>query len=419
MNTLAYQSVDEWLHHFETLHPVGIDMGLSRVARVWQRLCNHYSINQLATKKVITVSGTNGKGSTCQMLSLLLQEKNNRIGVYTSPHIHHFSERVQINGLSVSDEQLIRAFTAIETLRGEISLSYFEATTLVGLLIFAWEKVDYAILEVGLGGRLDAINIIDADASILTSVGLDHTNFLGTDLSQIAVEKAGIFRTDKPAIYGEQTVYQNVIDYAKKYHIPLLINNKDFQLENLTIHFQNKTYELPNKLNDWGKHQLHNATSVVVLLAQLNLLPDDYQSRLEKFSLLGRLQVIGHRPKIIVDVAHNTDATIALADYIRNQHYTGKVYAVIGMLKDKDHKAVLSVFDGLFDHIYFGGTFGERGFDSKELQTVYQQVSNTDNHTDSSSYPTLTEALNQAKTDATDTDVIYAFGSFLVVEELT
>ncbi|PID33582.1 MAG: bifunctional folylpolyglutamate synthase/dihydrofolate synthase, partial [Thiotrichales bacterium] len=376
--------------HFETLHPVGIDMGLSRVARVWQRLCNHYSINQLATKKVITVSGTNGKGSTCQMLFLLLQEKNNRIGVYTSPHIHHFSERVQINGLSVTDEQLIQAFTAIETLRREISLSYFEATTLVGLLIFAWEKVDYAILEVGLGGRLDAINIIDADATILTSVGLDHANFLGTDLSQIAVEKAGIFRTDKPAIYGEQTVYQSVINY-------------------------NKTYKLPKKLNDWGKHQLQNATSVVILLAQLNLLPNDYQSRLEQFSLAGRLQVIGHNPKIIVDVAHNTDAAIALADYIRSQHHNGKIFAVIGMLKDKDHKAVLSVFDGLFDHIYFGGTLGERGFDSKELQTIYQQVSNTDNHIDSSSYPTLTEALNQAKTDASNTDVIYAFGSFLVV----
>lgn len=419
MNILAYQTVDEWLHHFETLHPVGIDMGLSRVARVWQYLCNHYGITQLATEKVITVSGTNGKGSTCQMLSLLLQEKNNRIGVYTSPHIHHFSERVQINGLSVSDKQLIQAFTAIETLRGEISLSYFEATTLVGLLIFAWEKVDYVILEVGLGGRLDAINIIDADAAILTSVGLDHANFLGTDLSQIALEKAGIFRTDKPAIYGEPIAYQSVIDYTHEHHIPLLINGKDFQLDNKTIHFQNKTYKLPNKLNDWGKHQLQNATSAVVLLAQLGLLPNDYQTRLENFSLAGRLQVIGHNPKIIVDVAHNTDAAIALADYIRSQHHNGKIFAVIGMLKDKDHKAILSVFDGLFDHIYFGGTFGERGFDSKELQTAYQQVSNTDNHTDSSNYPTLTEALNQAKTNATDTDVIYAFGSFLVVEELS
>ncbi len=419
MNTLPQRNVDEWLQYFETLHPVGIDMGLSRVATVWKRLCEHYSITRLATKKVITISGTNGKGSTCQMLSLLLQEKGNHIGVYTSPHIHHFSERVQINGLSVADEQLIQAFTAIETLREEISLSYFEATTLVGLLIFAWEKVDYAILEVGLGGRLDAINIIDANAAILTSVGLDHANFLGTDLSQIAVEKAGIFRTEKPAIYGEPIAYQSVINYAKDNHIPLLINGKDFQRNDLIIHFQNKTYELPKKLNDWGKHQLQNATSVVVLLAQLNLLPNDYQQRLENFSLAGRLQVISHQPKIIVDVAHNTDAAIALADYIRSQNHFGKIFAVIGMLKDKDHDAVLSVFDGLFDHIYFGTTQGERGFDSKELQKIYQQISHTDSLTESSNYSTLTDALNQAKNDASDSDIIYAFGSFLVVEELS
>ncbi len=412
---MNYKNIDDWLHHFETLHPVGIDMGLSRVATVWQKLCQHYHITHLANKKTITVSGTNGKGSTCKMLSLLLQNKDTKVGVYTSPHIHHFSERVQINGKNICDEKLIKAFSAIEHIRGEISLSYFEATTLVGLLIFAWEKVDYAVLEVGLGGRLDAINIIDADACILTSVSLDHTNFLGEDLEKIAWEKAGIFRKNKPAIYSQEKIYQSVIDYSKELNVPLIINGKDFQRKNLTISFQEKTYQLPEKIANLGQHQLQNATSVIVLLKILECLPNDYKKRLENFSLNGRLQLINNNPEITVDVAHNADAGKALANYIRNKNHNGRIFAVIGMLKDKDHKALLSEFTGTFEHIYFATTKGDRGFSSENLQNIYKK----NNANNCSHYTNITEALEAAKKDAHNSDTIYAFGSFLVVEELT
>lgn len=413
--SIFYPTLSEWLDHFERLHPVGIDMGLSRVAEVWQRLCNIHHISRLAKEHVISVSGTNGKGSVCQMLSLLLRGENVRVGTYTSPHIHHFRERVQINGVSVDDKLLIDAFAAIETAREEISLSYFEATTLVGLLVFAWEDVDYAVLEVGLGGRLDAINIIDADAAILTSVGLDHVAFLGDDIEQIAVEKAGIFRPEKPAVYAQPHVYQSVLDDAENRRIPLLINGRDYTQTHLALEFQGKNYQLPQTLLDWGEHQLQNAAAVVVLLATLKRLPDDYRQRLADFSLAGRLQVIRQSPTVIIDVAHNTAAAKALAATIAQRNHDGNIFAVIGMLKDKDHAEVLSQFNGLFDHVYFGSTWGERGYSSQDLQQVYQSL----NQNNSSAYPTLLEALEAAESDADDKTVIYAFGSFLVVEALT
>lgn len=414
MNPLSNPTLADWLTHFEQLHPVGIDMGLERVKTVWQRLCHSHQITRIAQQKIIIVSGTNGKGSVCQMLSLLLFDKQHRVGVYTSPHIHHFSERVQIDGQAVDDDRLIQAFAAIESARGNISLSYFEATTLVGLLVFAWQKVDFAILEVGLGGRLDAINIIDADAAVLTSVGLDHQAFLGDDLAQIALEKAAVFRPQKPAVYAAPHVLQSVLDFGKKNHIPLFINGRDYTYDGLNLSFNQQLYPLPQSIRKHGEHQLQNVAAVMVLLLTLKLLPPDYQSRLKNFALPGRLQVIAHSPTLIVDVAHNVDAAQALAKYIRQQPVQGKNYAVVGMLKDKDLIGVLSAFAGLFSHVYFGSTWGERGCDSQELLSLYRKH----HHTPADAYPSLAEAVLAAKTAARPNDTIYAFGSFLVAEAL-
>lgn len=412
-----HNHLTDWLTHFETLHPVGIDMGLSRVSQVWQNLCDIYHIDQLAKQKIITVAGTNGKGSACQMLTLLLLSQGRRIGTYTSPHIHHFRERVKINDISVDDKMLVDAFAAIETARGDISISYFEATTLVGLLCFVWQNVDFAVLEVGLGGRLDAVNIIDADAVLITSIGLDHEAFLGNDLSQIALEKAGVCRPNAPCVYAESGIYDSVIDFARDHNVPLIANGRDYRLDGKTLSFNANARQLrvPAHIAALGAHQVANSAGVLVLLDTLDLLPDDYASRLLAFSLAGRLQKIATSPDIVLDVAHNPAAARALADYLREQsaHYDN-IYAVIGMLKDKDHGAVLQAFDDVFSHVFCGRTKGERGFSDSELTTIGQTVLACP----VSACGDLHSALADAQAVAGVDDLIIAFGSFWVAEEL-
>lgn len=408
----------DWLAHFERLHPVGVDMGLARVSQVWQALRQQHGIDRLAKEKIITVAGTNGKGSACKMLSLLLSAQGYRVGMYTSPHIHHFRERVQINGVEADDNMLIRAFEAVDSARGDVSLSYFEATTLVGLLVFAWQKVDFAVLEVGLGGRLDAINIIDADAALITSIGLDHEAFLGNDLAQIALEKMGICRPNAPCVYAESGVYASVVQFARDRHIQLFANGRDYTLtetDNRVI-FGEQEYRIADNIVALGKHQAANCAGALLLLANLNLLPKDYLSPLVHFSLPGRLQTIGENPDILLDVAHNQASAQALANYLHGQcHRYNNVYAVIGMLRDKDHRAVLQAFDGVFTRVFCGSTQGERGFSDDKLAHLAADVLNCP----IVACGRLSNALDKAKTTARPNDLIIAFGSFLVAEELT
>lgn len=409
------KTLPDWLRHFEQLHPVGIDMGLTRVSQVWQHICREDHLSQLARQKVITVAGTNGKGSTCKMLSMLLSSQGYRVGMYTSPHIHRFNERIQINANKVDDNQLVRAFSLIDKRRGEISLSYFEATTLVSLLIFTWEQVDFAILEVGLGGRLDAVNIIDADAVIITSIGLDHEVYLGHDLSHIALEKAGVCRTNAPTVYAETGIYDSVLDFAETNYIPLLANGRDYTISKQQIHYGEKLLRLPEHITNLGTRQVANCAGALVLLTTLGLLPDNYADILEHFSLAGRLQRIANTPCIMIDVAHNADSAHALADYLRHQrHDYNRCYAVIGMLNDKDHTAVLTAFIGLFDAVFAGRTEGLRGFSDTDLTNVATQVLNCP----VSACGDLLSALDCAKQTSSPDDIIIAFGSFLVAEAL-
>ncbi len=410
----------DWLNHFETLHPVGIDMGLTRVANVWQTLRKQHGIVRLANNKVITVAGTNGKGSACEMLTRLLSAQGYLVGTYTSPHIHHFRERVHINQTAVADDTLTRAFAAVERARGEISLSYFEATTLVGLLIFAWARVDMAVLEVGLGGRLDAINIIDADAVLITSIGLDHAEFLGRDLSKIALEKAGVGRRGAPCVYAQTDIYPSVIDFAQQRGIPLLANGRDYQLSGQILQYQQQCWQVPDAIANLGEQQISNCAGVLLLLAQLDLLPSDYTSPLSNFSLSGRMQVIAEHPTVIVDVAHNEDAARALAGFLRNKQLSSpspiSLYAVIGMLADKDHRAVLVAFEGLFDGIFCGSTTGERGFSDRELANIARTQLSAPVH----ACGTLSQALARATACAAaqPDSIVIAFGSFLVANAL-
>lgn len=409
------KTLSDWLSHYETLHAVGIDMGLERVAEVWQVLCQIYHIKSIAKQKVITVAGTNGKGSACQMLSMLLVAQGYRVGVYTSPHIHRFNERVKINAMDVDDAILVCAFEAIETARGSLTLSYFEATTLAGLLVFAWQEVDYAVLEVGLGGRLDAINVIDADAVLITSIALDHEAFLGNDLAAIAIEKAGVCRPYKPAVYAQSDIYDALIDYAKGQKIPLYSRDNAYQIDGAQVFFQEVNYVLPDRMLQLGEHQIDNAAGVVVLLHLLDLLPENYSTILANFSVMGRLQQIATKPDVVLDVAHNAAAAKALADYLqREKNNYSQLIAVVGMLGDKDHRAVLEVFNGVFDAVYCGSTWGERGFSDIALADCAKTLFSVP----VSACGDLQHALITAKKSASDKDLIIAFGSFLVVEAL-
>ncbi len=409
-------SLNDWLQHFETLHPVGIDMGLARVADVWQRLCQQFGINRLARRKVITVAGTNGKGSACQMLSLLLSAQGYRVGLYTSPHIHRFNERVKINDREADDAELVRAFAAIEAARGDTTLSYFEATTLAGLLVFAWQQLDFAVLEVGLGGRLDAINIIDADAALITSIALDHEAFLGSDLSQIALEKAGICRPHHPAVYAQTGVYDSVLNFVEHHHIALLANGRDYNINGTQIVWGRRVLTGPDNIAELGPQQISNCAGVLLLLAQLDLLPDDYATPLAGFALAGRLQRLATQPDIILDVAHNEAAALALAAFIRRQQGSyPRTFAVIGMLADKDHAAVLQAFDGLFDAVFCAPTWGERGLSAQDLAAVAKHTLACPVHVHTS----LKQALKVAQQQANPADLIIAFGSFLVAQALT
>lgn len=415
-NQLLDKSLAEWLSYYESLHPVGIDMGLQRVAAVWQRLCVDHSIDKIAKQKIITVAGTNGKGSVCQMLTLLLAGRGERVGVYTSPHIHRFNERIKINAAEVDEKLLLQAFAAIDSARGDITLSYFEATTLVGLLVFAWQQVDFAVLEVGLGGRLDAINIIDADAAIITSISLDHQAFLGNDLAQIAVEKLGVCRPGCPAVYADDVLYDTVTACEKSQAIELLVKGRDYYLDKATVVLNagSQVLEVPEVIAGLGSHQISNCAAVLVLLARLQLLPDNYRMLLQGFAVAGRLQVISEMPTIIVDVAHNTAAAEALAKYLHNTPCNGKTYAVVAMLSDKDHAEVLAAVSDSIDGVFCAATWGERGFSDTALAMIARNVCGC---------PVLAggqlqQALQQAKQQANPTDRIVAFGSFLVAEAL-
>lgn len=410
------QQLNDWLAYYETLHAVGIDMGLARVSAVWKVLCQQHEIERLATQKVITVAGTNGKGSACQMLNLLLTAQGYRVGMYTSPHIHRFNERVKINGIDAEDALIIQAFEAIEAARGEITLSYFEATTLAGLLVFAWQAVDFAVLEVGLGGRLDAINIIDADAALITSIGLDHEAFLGNDLAAIAIEKAGVCRADKPAVYAQSAVFAELLNYSKKQNIPLVSRDNDYQVDDKQVFFADAVYALPDAIRRLGQHQMDNAAGVLVLLHQLDLLPDNYAVILSAFSVAGRLQQIAANPDIVIDVAHNEAAALALADYLRrNKASYPRIFAVVGLLSDKAHQAVLLAFEDIFSAVYCGSTWGERGFSDTELAAVVRE--NLD--VPVAACGDLPAALSAAKLAANADDLIIAFGSFWVAEALS
>ncbi|RTZ47930.1 bifunctional tetrahydrofolate synthase/dihydrofolate synthase [Candidimonas sp. SYP-B2681] len=372
-------TLQEWLAYLETLHRTSIDMGLDRVRAVAAKL------NLQLPFIKITVGGTNGKGSTCAMLEAILLASGYKVGLYTSPHLVDFNERIRVNGEYASDQQIIDQFHKIESTRGEISLSYFEYTTLAALILFENQKLDVVVLEIGLGGRLDAVNLVDADCAIITSVDIDHTAYLGDTREKIGWEKAHIFRAGRPAICADPVPPQTLIDYAAEIGADLWLFGKDFNYSGDRLQWayggrsQRRSGIAYPALR--GANQLLNASAALAALEALRpklAVPQQaVRIGLAQVSLPGRLQIIPGTPAIVLDVAHNPHAAAALGQNLDGMAYYPYTHAVVGMLNDKDVAGVIAKLATRVDHWYCAGVEGPRGMSGEALADIVRQVVTT------------------------------------------
>ncbi len=406
-----------WLTYLESLHPKTIALGLDRVAEVRQRL------NLAADFPVIVVGGTNGKGSVCAMLESVLYAAGYKVGCYTSPHLLHYNERVRIGKQPVSDQALCASFAEIEQVRGDIPLTYFEFGTLAAMQLFTGHKVDVAIMEVGLGGRLDAVNVFDADCSVVTSVDIDHTDYLGETREAIAFEKAGIFRQGRVAIFADSDVPRAIADHAGKIGADLWCIGREF---GFTLHqgqwdFRSKSGQraaLPHPALR-GAFQLNNASAVLAALDALKeRLPVSMAAirrGLTEVQLAGRFQFVPGKPQLILDVAHNPHAARSLAQNLDSLPPCPHTWAVFAMLGDKDMAGVVASLKPYIDTWLVAGVAAPRGASSGELSHVLQEA---DVRGAIISFPDIGQAIEHACNVAGENDRIVAFGSFYTVAEV-
>ncbi len=406
-----------WLTYLESLHPKTIALGLERVAQVKQRL------NLQPDFPIIVVGGTNGKGSVCAMLESILHAAGYRVGCYTSPHLLHYNERVRVGKRQASDAELCAAFEKVEQVRGDISLTYFEFGTLAAMQCFVEQKVDVAILEVGLGGRLDAVNVFDADCAVVVSVDIDHTEYLGDTREKIAYEKAGIFRAGRVAIFGDLDMPDAIASEAQRIGAQLWLLGEQFSF---TAGAQQWNYRgvvgtrsaLPYPALR-GAFQLRNASATLAALDVLReKLPVDMSAArrgLGEVALPGRFQVIPGRPQLILDVAHNPHAASSLAQNLADMPPAGKTFAVFAMLKDKDMAGVVCALKEQVDVWLVAGLAVPRGATSAELA---QALATAGVQGGVLTFATVTDALQHACDEAVENDRIAAFGSFYTVAEV-
>ena len=338
MQTAMPQTLSDWLAHCERLHPVTIALGLDRVQRVRERLGLAFEV------PVFTVAGTNGKGSTCAMLEAILLQGGYRTAVYGSPHLVHFEERLRLNGDVVQAEVLLPHFAAVEAARGDESLTYFEFTTLAILHCMAAQPLDVVILEVGLGGRLDAVNIIDADCAVITSIDLDHMDYLGPDRESIGREKAGIMRAGRPVVVSDPVPPQSVIDHAAALGADLWLFGRDFNYAGDRQQWgwsgRGRRYNAMAYPALRGANQLVNAAGVLAALdalrPRLSVPAQAVRNGLALVELPGRFQVVPGQPTLVLDVAHNPHASAVLAQNLDQMGYFPRTHAVLGAMADKD-----------------------------------------------------------------------------------
>ncbi|MGN6082949.1 bifunctional tetrahydrofolate synthase/dihydrofolate synthase [Trinickia sp.] len=422
----TFSSLDAWLAHLESAHPVGIDMGLTRIGKVKDALGLKLDC------PVITVGGTNGKGSTCAMLESILRAAGYRVGCHTSPHLLAFNERARIDGRNATDEELLPHFEAVEAARTSliepVSLTYFEFTALAILHLYASFKLDAVILEVGLGGRLDAMNIVDADCAVVTSIDIDHTEYLGDTREKIAYEKAGIFRPGRPAICADPAAPQTLIDHAQAIGAPLWLFGRDFRYEGQAgSERQQWSYVGPTMRRSAlaypalrGANQLINTSAALAALEALrDRLPvsaQDVRLGLANVELPGRFQVLPGRPAVVLDVGHNPHAAAVLAQNLGSMGFFRYTYAVFGAMRDKDIAGVVKHLKGEIDHWCLTDLPLGRAARAEDLEKILREAGVEDGPDSSvARFATPAEAFQDALSRATEDDRIAVFGSFYTV----
>lgn len=424
------KTLNDWLAHLEGLHPkgqAGIELGLDRIRLV------KAALGQTEFCPLITVGGTNGKGSTCAYLANIIDRAGYRVGCYSSPHILSYNERVRLNGVPVSDAALCAAFARVEVARqaaGNVSLTYFEFGTLAAWEVFAAAEVEAIVLEVGLGGRLDAVNVYEPDVSIVTGIALDHTDWLGPDRESIGFEKAGIFRAGKPAFCADPNPPQRLVDHAAAMGADLRLIGRDFG-------FERPAAEAAENRLQWrwwckqdgqltrralaypglrGPTQLYNAAvALAALEAIADRLPVTMQAirpGLIETELTGRFQVVPGKPAIVLDVGHNPQAVGVLAVNLSNMGFFDRTHAVLGMLADKDIAASLQPLKERVDHWHLATLAGPRGATAEVLAAVIRDAGLGG---EILTYDSPEAAMRAAKGAAGESDRIVAFGSFYTV----
>ncbi len=417
---VRFSSLTEWLKWQEGFHPRSIDLGLERAASVYKTL-NPESIKP----PTIIVAGTNGKGSCIAFLESIYKEQGYRVGTYTSPHILKYNERIKIDGEAVSDEMICEAFERIDAVRNEVSLSYFEFGTLAAIDIFWRSDLDVQLLEVGLGGRLDAVNILNSDVSLITSIAIDHIDWLGETRDAIAYEKAGIFRTGVSAVIGDLDPPDSLIKSADKKKTPLFRIGHEFNFKKNEISWDwsstkpaSRKYESLPQPALKGEHQYHNAASVLMAVTEMEThLPVSknaiYQG-LKNTKLKGRFQLIEGDKPVLLDVAHNPQAVKALFNYLTASFSGHKIYTVFSMMKDKDIKGVIEIISPVIHQWFISPLKNPRTASQAFMQTCFRDcgIENTN-----FGYKDFSEAYLAVEKNTEKGDLILVFGSFFLVSE--
>ncbi len=409
------KTLQDWLDWQQTLHPQNIDFKLERIKSVYNKL----NIPKIADK-VIIVAGANGKGSTVAILESILHENNYSVGSFTSPHIINYNERIRFNKTEVETSELIETFKIIDDIRGDTTLTYFEFATLTAFYLFSKKMLNYVILEVGLGGRLDATNIIDSDLSIITSIGIDHTEFLGSTIDSIAMEKAGVMRPFKPSIYAGRNPPSSLFTYAHKIKSRLQFITNDFHVKRLKNSWiwsdKTSNIELPT-LPLIGDFQYDHAGAAIKAIKILDpeLLNNkiSLDNGIRNITLLGRYQILSKEPEIILDVAHNEDSAKKLQENLMKNRFC-KTIAIIGILKDKDVYSLIKPMIGIVDLWYCVTINSVRGMNAQEIRARMSTLVNKDKIFISDK---MTDASLKAMSQLDRQDRLIIYGSFYTVSE--
>ncbi|PPI82901.1 bifunctional tetrahydrofolate synthase/dihydrofolate synthase [Marinobacter maroccanus] len=409
-------TVDQWLAYLEAIHPTEIDLGLDRVLVVLRRL-----FRRKPGARIITVAGTNGKGSAVAAVERLLRAAGRRTGAYTSPHLQRYNERVRLNGEDISDDALVKAFEAVEAARGNVSLTYFEFGTLAAFVAFDEASLDDWVLEVGLGGRLDAVNVLDADFAILTSVDIDHVAYLGDNREVIGFEKAGVLRPGIPAVYADADPPRSVLQQSAAQKVQMAMFGRDYELmpeaqtvsgfPSVVLNYQNQPIRLPA-----GPLPVKSVAAAVVAVRQLEpgLSVAVIEQVLLGLCVPGRFERLGSSPDIFLDVGHNPHAAGWLAEQLGSVKPPGRrVHAVYGALADKDVEGVGKAMAGVVDVWYLASLNVPRGLSGNELQARLADAGI--GH--APAFESVGEALKSSLSSAAPNDLVVVFGSFFTVAE--